>query len=888
MTAEERWAQAKEATAETPVDVTFACIKNPDFNRLHNGDDVWSQVPATPGITADPYREYIGEFSNYESLDACLDLTHLPAGVYEFSLAGFYRGTADANTTDANTTVSVYAKGDGDVVSTLLPAWAAGRHDGKFGRGEEQGVADAAGWFVPANGVAATYYLGTGCYPRTAVSTTVKDGKLRVGLSSSALGAQNWVAFDNMRVKYYPYADDVTMNQDYLNKLIAKIEEARALLGSTSNPAGKQELSAAVNVAQRVYNDQPAWAVSQQAIFDLEDAMELFTQVQNSGDMEDVIKENKGDISLLLPKITSWTISAGNVVRNEVTAENWDGLSSSPVGLVKVTGGTATTKLTGMPAGTYRMVASVRGPKNNRMLASVNGGTEAAVILPGWNLGEVGTAPIINTNGVQMTAAAGNTGYNEGYNCKGWCWLVAEGTLETAGDLTLTIASNAGEGQISNVYLYYMGDQVVTFAEGEKLANTDKTVTADIIVSNPNVIIESDVAVTTAAGEALNNNLVDGQIANMVLFGGYAYKPVTATVANVALYTDLTADRWTDMCLPFVPEEALTYYQPTFINHSGIIVSKVTGDAVVADKPYLVKSASTLSCLTAHDAELKSDAALTYQSEVGTMTGTYESATVAADAKNYTLNGNTLVLVEQEGRVSPFGAWLTLSGESEVKAFDIKDGDAIATITIAEACTDGKGLFYGTYSCSSPFVVSGDITVAEIRVTNGKLNIKQYETGAVVPANTGVMVSADIAGDHIVALAEKPNGPSPLGAANMLRPTGDNGITAAEMGSKDAECKFYRLTMHNGTTIGFYYGAEDGAAFDVAGNKAYLAVPAAQAAKFTGFTLDGGNTTGIYSVADDSNTAGKRVVYNLQGQRVNENAAKGLYIVNGKKMIKGK
>ena len=414
--------EEEDQTAENPADVTFACIKNPDFNRLHNGDDLWNKIPATSGVSTDPYREYIGEFSGCENLDAYIDLTHLPAGVYEFSLTGFYRGAenaAGASVADENTSVSVYAKGDdGEPVSSFLPAWAAGRHEGKIGQGKELEVADAKGWYVPADGVSAVYYFNQGCYSRTAVRTTVKDGKLRVGISASSSEGQDWVAFDNLRIKYYPYADDATMNMEYLEKLNTRIEEAKALLDGTSNPAGKEDLSAAITAAQKVYNDQPAWTVSQQAVFDLEDAVEAFNKAQESGSVVDAIKEHKGDASFLLPKITAWTIQGSNVVRNEVTDENWDGLSDSPAGLIKVTGGTATTHLSGMPAGTYRMVAAVRGPKNNRILTSVNNQDETAVILPGWNLDEVGTAPIINTNGVQMTAAAGDAGYNSGYNCK--------------------------------------------------------------------------------------------------------------------------------------------------------------------------------------------------------------------------------------------------------------------------------------------------------------------------------------------------------------------------------------------------------------------------------------------------------------------------------------
>lgn len=212
----------------------------------------------------------------------------------------------------------------------------------------------------------------------------------------------------------------------------------------------------------------------------------------------------------------------------------------------------------------------------------------------------------------------------------------------------------------------------------------------------------------------------------------------------------------------------------------------------------------------------------------------------------------------------------------------LADVPATATITLSDKCTDGE-MYYGTYSSTKPFVVSDDIIVSEISVIDNQLNVEEYASGAVVPANTGVMVSSMTYGNHEVALSEEV-GESVLGEENMLRPTGDAGITAAEMAAKDAACKYYRLTMHKSETLGYFYGAAEGAAFNIAAGKAYLAVPEALAAKVLGFAI-GGGVTGIGAVADNGNAAGQRTVYNLQGQRVNGKLAKGVYIVNGKKVI---
>ena len=677
VTKEDRLAEARKATEQQPSDVTFAFIKNPDFNRLHNGDDMWSKVPATSGVSADPYREYVGEFTNCENLDAYIDLNHLPAGVYEFSLTGFYRNAESESVDGTNNTMMIYATGDDGVpVTQYLPTWASGKNEGKIGQGNESEIADAKGWYAPADGESAVFYFDKGNYSKTTVRVVVKNGKMRIGLKNTGVSANDWVAFDNLRINYYPYADDATMNMDYLEKLNSKIEEAKALLDGTSNPTGKEDLSTAINAAQKVYNDQPAWAVSQEAIFALEDAIEVFNNAQESGSVMDAINEHKGDASFLLPKITAWNAQATSVVRNEVTSENWDGIEDSQSGLVKIYAGTASTTLVGMPAGTYRMVASVRGPKNNRILASVNNEKESAVVLPGWNLDEVGTAPIINTNGVQMTAAAGDVGYNTGYNSKGWCWLAAEGTLEQAGDLTLTIASNAGEGQVSNVYLYYMdGEQVVTVNEDEKLQNKGKTVTADICLGNPNAIIESEENIITAANVQLNNNLVDGQIGSLILFEGYSYATVDADVDSVKLYCNIRKDDWMDLCLPFVPEENLKYYQPMSVDKNSVILNEVS-EIVNADMPYFVKSDEAYKSLTAKDVTLhKATSLINSGCPEGSLTGVYETVSATPNDKNYVLDDNQLTYVDEAINVMPFHTWFSLVENSDVKTFDLVVAD---------------------------------------------------------------------------------------------------------------------------------------------------------------------------------------------------------------------
>lgn len=208
-------------------------------------------------------------------------------------------------------------------------------------------------------------------------------------------------------------------------------------------------------------------------------------------------------------------------------------------------------------------------------------------------------------------------------------------------------------------------------------------------------------------------------------------------------------------------------------------------------------------------------------------------------------------------------------------AYLYKKVSSIATINFASACTDGEK-YYGTYSNGSAFVVPDDLTVSEIKVIDGKLTVESYATGAVVPANTGVMVSANTAGEHCVVLTGAV-GTSVYGDANMLKSSG-NGITAVEMADAHTGCRYYRLTMHNGTMLGYYWGAADGAAFSLGANKAYLAVPAV-GARLSGFDMTESEVVAMKS-PDIESVDG--ATFNLFGQRVGI-ATRGIVIRNGKK-----
>ena len=118
---------------------------------------------------------------------------------------------------------------------------------------------------------------------------------------------------------------------------------------------------------------------------------------------------------------------------------------------------------------------------------------------------------------------------------------------------------------------------------------------------------------------------------------------------------------------------------------------------------------------------------------------------------------------------------------------------------------------------------------------------------------------------------------------NLLKGSDETTTTTA-----NEDSWFYKLTYgaknsNYADTFGWFWGATNGAAFQIEAHRAWLAIPkGGQSASTFGYPLDNAGTTGIAQI--ENGESRMENVYNLNGQRVNK-ATKGLYIVNGKKYI---
>lgn len=247
-------------------------------------------------------------------------------------------------------------------------------------------------------------------------------------------------------------------------------------------------------------------------------------------------------------------------------------------------------------------------------------------------------------------------------------------------------------------------------------------------------------------------------------------------------------------------------------------------------------------------------------------------------------NGEQLVFAKKVSDIAYSGYCTTVAAA----------GPTYTAQTLKFIAKDGAD-YYATFSSDKvTFITSKHVIPYVVTVANGKVDMKSdmfksekttiesaEVDGYYIPANTGILLYSDAENvDYYTVENKTVDAISPVD--NMLEPAPkDGGIFAFNEGYK-----YYKLAYNdytNRTGLGFYWGANNGGAFYVKGGTAYLKVLAATTAGAKGFTLNG-EATGIEGV--NANVENAKAIYNLNGQRVASMAKPGLYIVNGKKVVR--
>ena len=161
-----------------------------------------------------------------------------------------------------------------------------------------------------------------------------------------------------------------------------------------------------------------------------------------------------------------------------------------------------------------------------------------------------------------------------------------------------------------------------------------------------------------------------------------------------------------------------------------------------------------------------------------------------------------------------------------------------------------------------------------------------YKEGQPVPAQTALLIGGASGTNYYPAVLKEDVAPSYTKENYMEGTRTAEGYTDSQ---RDVDVYYYKLALNSKGKPGFYYGAANGAAFQLTKpTTAYLTVPQS-ITPVNGYLIDfEGETTGIDSIGQtDGNANG--AIYNLNGIRMAQplrSLPKGVYVVNGKKVIR--
>ena len=247
-----------------------------------------------------------------------------------------------------------------------------------------------------------------------------------------------------------------------------------------------------------------------------------------------------------------------------------------------------------------------------------------------------------------------------------------------------------------------------------------------------------------------------------------------------------------------------------------------------------------------------------------------------------------------------FGPELPATGDAAMWILEKVDDTNYFGVKPSTNMRGRDGKYYTTLYVDFPFQIKGDVKAYTIEGVEAKnadgyyfAKVKKLaQQGDVVPAQTAVVLEC--------------NSTNP--ADNQLLPTGDekpkqsnnrlcgtffgesiNGLTVKDGTGAERNVTHDNIRAFNINTadsrnpIGFY--KLNNTVTTIPGNKAFLVLTNAEA-QAKGFVLEfeDGGTTGIETIENSKHSTEDGVYYDLQGRRV-ENPTRGVYIVNGKKVV---
>ena len=154
-----------------------------------------------------------------------------------------------------------------------------------------------------------------------------------------------------------------------------------------------------------------------------------------------------------------------------------------------------------------------------------------------------------------------------------------------------------------------------------------------------------------------------------------------------------------------------------------------------------------------------------------------------------------------------------------------------------------------------------------------------------VAAHTALLLKSTQGSSYTISYTDR-QGSAPT--ANSLYGSSEDVPTYAPGEQTDADVYYYKLANDTKKGIGFFWGATDGAAFTSKANRCYLVLNRSKlsASKRQGFSLEG-DLTGISTTISPASSS-PQTLFDLTGKPIKAAQGAGVYIMDGKKVVKTK
>ncbi len=214
-----------------------------------------------------------------------------------------------------------------------------------------------------------------------------------------------------------------------------------------------------------------------------------------------------------------------------------------------------------------------------------------------------------------------------------------------------------------------------------------------------------------------------------------------------------------------------------------------------------------------------------------------------------------------------------LKAEAEITTSGDAPAGATYTLKVADA---GYATFYDS---KDNYKLPAELKAKVVSGNTGSSLSYQTISGNIVPKGTAVLIEATQKKAATYTLTSTTEAGSSVGT-NLLY-----GSDVATTTSASGDNLYYKLSYGpSGTVIadsfGWFWGAQNGAAFRIEAHRAWLAVPKSSATR--GYLIDG-SATGITDLMREEQDS--QPLLDLQGRRVTNPSQRGIYIQGNRKII---